>query len=60
MSSYRPLPRYLTIAESKIEGLGLYTKQNIPAAAYVGSNDGTLETRCARALVEGLLVVKHM
>ena len=29
MSNYRPLPRYLTIAESKIEGLGLYTKQNI-------------------------------
>ena len=36
MSSYRPLPCYLTIAESKIEGLGLYTKQNIQAAAYVG------------------------
>ena len=36
MSSYRPLPSYLTIAESKIDGLGLHTMQKINAAEYIG------------------------
>ena len=36
MSSYRPLPSYLTIAESKIDGLGLHTMQKIGAAEYIG------------------------
>ena len=36
MSSYRPLPSYLTIAESKIDGLGLHTMKKINAAEYIG------------------------
>ena len=33
---YRPLPDYLTIMPSKIEGLGLFTLKNIPSMTYLG------------------------
>ena len=36
MSQYRPLPHYLTIKESKIEGLGLFTNVNIDNNFVIG------------------------
>ena len=36
MKQYRPLPSYLTIKESKIEGLGLYTKEGIIRNSVIG------------------------
>jgi SET domain-containing protein len=33
---YRPLPKYLTIAESKIEGIGLFATEDIPANTELG------------------------
>lgn len=33
---YRPLPSYLTIKESQIEGLGLFATQNIPQGTDMG------------------------
>tara|TARA_Y100000034_G_C6859443_1_gene390973 strand:+ start:973 stop:1458 length:486 start_codon:yes stop_codon:yes gene_type:complete len=36
MKKYRPLPDYLTIKESQIEGLGLYTKQDIMNNSAIG------------------------
>ena len=34
--SYKPLPEYLTIKRSKIDGLGLFASQDIPAGRVVG------------------------
>jgi len=34
--TYRPLPNYLTIKDSKIEGLGLYATEDIIASKYIG------------------------
>jgi len=36
MSHYRPLPYYLTIKDSKIEGLGLFTNVNIDNNFIIG------------------------
>ena len=36
MKNYRPLPEYLTIKESNIEGLGLFTETNIDKAVNAG------------------------
>lgn len=36
MDTYRPLPEYLTIKPSKIEGLGLFTLSDIPEGATLG------------------------
>ena len=33
---YRPLPSYLTIYNSRIDGLGLYTIKDIPAGKNLG------------------------
>ncbi len=33
---YRPLPEGLTIKESKIEGLGLFTSKNIEEGTFLG------------------------
>ena len=33
---YRPLPDFLTIKKSPIEGLGLYATQNIKANSFIG------------------------
>lgn len=33
---YRPLPEYLTIKESNIEGLGLFTKKDINSDEIIG------------------------
>ena len=33
---YRPLPEYLTIQPSKIEGLGLFAIKDIPAYEVIG------------------------
>tara|TARA_R110002074_G_scaffold246406_2_gene418429 strand:+ start:760 stop:1053 length:294 start_codon:yes stop_codon:yes gene_type:complete len=33
---YRPLPPYLTIKESSIEGLGLFAREDIPADTNLG------------------------
>ena len=33
---YRPLPKYLTIAESKIEGMGLFAIEDIAANTELG------------------------
>ena len=34
--TYRPLPKYLTIQPSKIEGLGLFAIKDIPAYEVIG------------------------
>ena len=49
---YRPLPEYLTIQPSKIEGLGLFTLKDIPAyeklgmthAHWIGEDNNLLRT----------------
>tara|TARA_Y100000389_G_C17442738_1_gene509663 strand:+ start:678 stop:986 length:309 start_codon:yes stop_codon:yes gene_type:complete len=33
---YRPLPKYLTISNSKIEGLGLFAKEDIEKDTMIG------------------------
>ena len=33
---YRPLPDYVTIRESPIEGFGLFATELIPAGTYIG------------------------
>ena len=35
-NKYRPLPDYLTIQPSKIEGLGLFAIKDIPAYEVIG------------------------
>ena len=35
-SSWRPLPSFLTIKESSIEGLGLFTTKTLPAGTDLG------------------------
>jgi len=34
--TYRPLPNYLTIKESEIEGLGLYSTESLIHGSYLG------------------------
>tara|TARA_R110000824_G_scaffold94298_1_gene227645 strand:+ start:213 stop:533 length:321 start_codon:yes stop_codon:yes gene_type:complete len=34
--TYRPLPYYLTIKESKVEGLGLFTTEDIANDVFLG------------------------
>ena len=36
MNYYKPLPYYITIKQSKIEGLGLFSTQQIPAGTDLG------------------------
>ena len=36
MKTYRPLPPYLTIKDSEIDGLGLFTKENIDSNFMIG------------------------
>lgn len=38
MTSYRPLPDYLTIKPSKIEGLGLFSLGNIEKGVKLGTS----------------------
>ena len=33
---YRPLPKYLTIKQSEIEGLGMFATEDIPAMTMIG------------------------
>ena len=33
---YRPLPDYVTIRDSPIEGFGLFATERIPAGTYIG------------------------
>ena len=35
-SSYRPLPNFLTISKSKIEGIGVFTEKNISKGTDLG------------------------
>ena len=35
-NSYRPLPWYLTIKDSGIDGLGLFASEDIAAGTYAG------------------------
>lgn len=37
MKNYRPLPSYLTIRKSKIEGLGLFAHRKIPHDKLLGT-----------------------
>lgn len=34
--AYRPLPNYLTIKKSSIDGLGLFATKDIPAKTFIG------------------------
>lgn len=36
MSNYRPLPHFLTISRSKLDGFGLFARQDLPANLCIG------------------------
>lgn len=48
MKNYRPLPEYLTVKESSIEGLGLFATQDIPKNTNLGRSHIKLYTELIR------------
>ena len=55
MDSYRPLKEYLTIKESPIEGLGLFTRDFIPKGTDLGISHVTLNGRYIRTPLGGFI-----
>ena len=55
MKSYRPLPKYLTIKESKIDGLGLYATDDIEINTLVGVTHHHLWKEVARTPLGGFI-----
>jgi hypothetical protein len=58
MKGYRPLPNYLTIKESRIEGLGLYAKENVISGYEIGIThvkDVRFETGLIRTPLGGFI-----
>ena len=53
--SYRPLPFYLTIKESKIHGLGLYSLTDIPKDTTIGMTHIEIENDVIRTPLGGFL-----
>jgi hypothetical protein len=57
-NTYRPLPKSVTIKQSKIEGLGLFAIENIPAYTVLGIAhvyDEDFENRYIRTPLGGFL-----
>ena len=53
---YKPLPKFLTIKKSPIEGLGLYAAANIQANCFIGLThiqDNNLENGYIRTPLGG-------
>ena len=55
---YKPLPRYVTVSESKIHGLGIFSKTSIPAYYILGLThivDDRFEDNLIRTPLGGFL-----
>jgi SET domain-containing protein len=52
---YRPLPFYLTIKESEIHGLGLYTLAQIPKDTTIGMTHIQIENDLIRTPLGGFI-----
>ncbi len=50
---YRPLPHYLTIDKSKIEGLGLFATDNILKDRYLGLSHIIVDNEIIRTALGG-------
>tara|TARA_Y100000310_G_scaffold63736_1_gene59176 strand:- start:360 stop:689 length:330 start_codon:yes stop_codon:yes gene_type:complete len=51
--TYRPLPKELTIKESKIEGLGLFAKEFIPRETLLGVSHSFIDGEIHRTPLGG-------
>ena len=52
---YKPLPRSLTIKTSKVNGLGLFTKDAIPQATNLGMSHIKIEENILRTPLGGFI-----
>ena len=52
---YRPLPRSLTIKTSRVNGLGLFTKEAIPQATNLGMTHIKIEENILRTPLGGFI-----
>jgi hypothetical protein len=52
---YRPLPNYLTIKESDVEGLGLFTAADLPAGKELGMTHVYKENELIRTPLGGFI-----
>ena len=59
--SYRPLPRYLTIKDSGIDGLGLFASEDIAAGTYAGETHVKIDENqdWLRTPLGGLLIIPN-
>jgi len=55
VKTYRPLPGYLTIKESKIDGLGLYATNDIEINTLIGVTHHHLWEEVARTPLGGFI-----
>jgi len=53
--TYKPLPDCLTVAQSDINGLGLYSTQNIKANTILGITHGAFESDIWRTPLGGFI-----
>ncbi len=53
--SYKPLPSNCTVKESKINGLGLFAKEDIPINYEFGITHHWLDTECIRTPLGGFI-----
>ena len=52
---YKPLPRSLTIKTSKVNGLGLFTKEALPQATNLGMTHIKIEENILRTPLGGFI-----
>ena len=55
MKNYRPLPIFLTIAPSNIEGLGLFTRKKIDSHIILGISHYQIEKKWIRTPLGGFI-----
>lgn len=55
LGEYRPLPEYLTIKESGIDGLGLHAKAPIKASWYIGKTHYHIREEWVRTPIGGFV-----
>lgn len=55
MKNYRPLPSFLTIAPSDIEGLGLFTRKKIDKHIILGISHHKLDNKWIRTPLGGFI-----
>ena len=55
MKNYRPLPSFLTIAPSNIEGLGLFTSKRIESHIILGISHYQIEKKWIRTPLGGFI-----